>query len=81
MDAYSARQIARELYSLMKQDNPYAGEELLSPASLCKRLDVSRSWIATRAQELPRIKIGGSYRYPLTKVIEYLINTNNATTL
>jgi DNA-binding transcriptional MocR family regulator len=72
MDTRTAKQIARELYSLIKAENPYTGEELLSASSLCQRLDISRSWFDHRAKNLPRVVIGGACRYPLNRVIEQL---------
>ena len=69
----TARQIAQELYRLMKSENPYTGEELLSAASVCERLDVSRSWFDRRAERLPRVKVGGTYRYAWNKVVNELM--------
>ena len=66
--------VAEELFKKMKTDNPYVGEELLSAEHLCQRLDISRRWLSGRAKQLPRILIGGTYRYPFNRVLEVIHN-------
>ena len=72
MKTSDARQLAREFLRLLREENPYYGVELLSAESICKRLDVSRSWFAHRAKTLPRVNIGGTFRYPFAEVVKTL---------
>lgn len=72
MTRTEARMVAEELHRKMKAENPFLGEELLSADHLCKRLDVSRRWLSSRAKQLPRILIGGTYRYPFSRVLQIL---------
>jgi len=76
--------LAKEIYALIKKDMDVEAnakkqqlddeqDELLNIASLSRKLDVSYTWVKTRKDTLPRVKIGGTYRYPYRKCLEALM--------
>lgn len=67
MKRSEARMIAEELYRLMKEDGQVQ-EQWLSQKEAADFLGVSYSWITHHGKTLPRTKIGGSYRYPKSKL-------------
>ena len=70
MKKYEAHMIAEELAKLLPRD--YSNDSILTAEQLAERLGVSASWIYHKAESLPRIKVGRSYRFSLNEVIEAL---------
>lgn len=70
MNRYDAHLIAEELLKLAPHD--YTHDEYLSPEGIAKRLNVSASWVYHQGESLPRMKVGGSWRYSLNEVVNFL---------
>lgn len=70
MKRYEAHMIAEELAKLIQRS--YANDCILTAEQLAERLGVSASWVYHRAESIPRIKVGRSYRFSLNEVIEAL---------
>ena len=70
MKRYEAHMIAEELAKLLPRD--YSNDSILTAEQLAEKLGVSASWIYHKAESLPRIKVGCSYRFSLNEVIEAL---------
>ena len=76
MTRTEARMFAEELHKILKKENPYFGEEWLSAENLAERLQVSAGWVKKHAEKLPRMRVGGQWRYAYNKVIFLLNNTS-----
>ena len=70
MKRSEAHMIAEELAKLLPRD--YSNDSILTAEQLAEKLGVSASWIYHKAESLPRIKVGRSYRVSLNEVIEAL---------
>lgn len=70
MNRHEAKMIA-EAYNDITQE---AKDELLTSEELREKLKLSKSWIQKHGQDLPRLKVGRTFRYPYAKVINFLKN-------
>jgi len=73
MKRSEARMIAEELYKLMKEDG-HVEERWLSREEAAQYLGVSLSWMEHNDRGLPRRKIAGSYKYPLSGLNRFMNN-------
>ena len=71
MKRADARMIAEELYKLMKQDGQIE-EKWLASDEAAEFLHVSKDWMKRNGKDLPRSKVGGSFRYPQSKLNAYM---------
>lgn len=62
--------IAEEILKLQSED--YRNEEFLTKSELAERLKISESYLEHNGSNLPRVRIGNTYRYPINKVINFL---------
>lgn len=67
--ALTHKQLSQEIRNILYP----AYEELLTAAELADLLKLSKAYIYSHVDKFPHIKIGGSIRFPKTKVLEALI--------
>lgn len=67
--ATTTKQLTNEIKRILYP----AYEELLTVGELADFLKLSKAYVYSHIDDFPHIKIGGSIRFPKTKVLEALI--------